>query len=129
MVIAPMVRAMDPAQRGRVYFRARVLEQVDEPALGAGVTVDIGLRVLDRPVAGQLLNITKAATRLEHEPGGIGDEGAAARVRSAALEPKLAIEPGEPVDDAARTQRASALGPDDRPAPASLLLQAAQWLY
>jgi hypothetical protein len=50
-----------------------------------------GLGVLDRPVAGQLLNIAQAATYLEHQPGGIGDEGAAPRVRCAALEPELAI--------------------------------------
>jgi hypothetical protein len=32
---------------GLEYFRLRALQQVDEPALGARVTVDIGLRVLD----------------------------------------------------------------------------------
>ena len=48
---------------GLEYFRLRALQQVDEPALGARVTVDIGLRVLDRTVAGQLLYITQAADR------------------------------------------------------------------
>jgi hypothetical protein len=61
-------------------FPTRALQQVDEAALGARVTVDIGLRVLYRTVPGQLLNIAKAAACLEHEPGGIGDEGAAPRV-------------------------------------------------
>jgi len=79
-----------------------------------------------RPVPRQLLNIAQATSRLEHEPGGIGDEGAPPRVRTAALEPKLAIEPGEPVDDAARAQRAATLGPDDGSAPANLLLQPPQ---
>ena len=35
--------------------------------------------------------VAQAATYLEHQPGGIGDEGAAPRVRCAALEPELAI--------------------------------------
>ena len=60
---------------------AWVLQQVDEPALGARVTLDVTLRVFDRPVAGQLLNIAQATARLEHQPRGIGDEGTAPRVR------------------------------------------------
>jgi len=114
---------------GLEYFRLRALQQIDKPTLGAGVTVDIGLGVLDRTVAGQLLNIAQAATRLEHEPGSIGDERAAPRVRCAALESEFAIEPGEPVHDAARTQRLAALGPDDWPARPLLLLKPPQRPY
>ena len=108
-LLSPIFGQADDRPGGFEYFRLRALQQVDEPALGAGVTVDIGLRVLDRTVAGQLLYITEAAARLEHEPGGIGDEGAAPRMGRAALKSELAIEPGEPVHDAAWTQRLAAL--------------------
>ena len=107
----------------------RALKQVDEPALGARVTIDIGLSVLNRPVTGQLLNITQAAAGFEDEPCGVGDERAAARMRCAALEPELAIESGKPVHDAAWSQCPTTLGLDYWSAPAILFLKLPQWEY
>jgi len=51
-----------------------------ELALGVGIAVDVPLGGLDRPVTGKQLNIAQRTTGLVHQPGGPGDEGAAARM-------------------------------------------------
>lgn len=67
------------------------LEEIDQAPFDACITVDIGLGVLNRPMASELLTIAQATARLGHEPRGVGDEGAPPGVRRAAVEPQISI--------------------------------------
>src|SRR5579863_3762613 len=90
------------------------------------VTVDIALGMLDRPVPRELLHVAQTTADFGDEPSGVGDEGAAPRVRRTALETDLAIELREPVDDAARPHCAAPFRADDRPRRAVELPQVVQ---
>jgi hypothetical protein len=62
------------------------------------------------------------------QPGGSGNEGAAARMGGAALQADCPVGVGKPIDDADRGHRPAALGTDHRTRPLSYLLQIAQHL-
>ena len=51
-----------------------------ELALGIGIAIDVPLGGLDRPVARHELYISQRGTGMVDQPGGSGDEGAAARM-------------------------------------------------
>jgi hypothetical protein len=55
-------------------------DQRDQPALHAGVAVDVSLRGLDRPVAGQELHVANRAAGFVGQACGAGNEGTAARM-------------------------------------------------
>src|SRR5262249_36925250 len=86
----------------------------DELALSIAVAVDVALGGLDRPVTGEQLNVAQRACCLVYEPRGPCDKGSAAGVRRTAFEADRSVGEGEPVDDAGRRHRTTALGLDDR---------------
>jgi hypothetical protein len=72
----------------RSPHRVRGSSALEKPKLEK---VDVGLGVLDRTVAGKLLNVTKAAACLGNEPCGVGNECAASGMRRAPVEPDFSI--------------------------------------
>ena len=103
-------------------------DQRHELALGVGVAVDVPLGGLDRPVARQELHVSQRGTGIVDQPGGPGDEGAAARMGRATLQADCPIGLGEPIDDADRGHRPAALGSNDRTCRLGLAAQIAQRL-
>src|SRR5580700_6279629 len=111
------------AGSGRCWRVGEVLEQSDEPALGAAVALDISLGLLDRTMSGKLLHVAQAAAGLEHQPSGVGHERSPPRMRGAACETEIAIEAAKPVDDAARPQRVTPFRTDHGSGSPVLLFQ------
>src|SRR5271165_1180953 len=66
-------------------------DQADETPLAEAVSLDVALGGLDRRVPSEELNVAQRAAGSMKVARGVGDEGASAGVRRAALEPELAI--------------------------------------
>ena len=88
----------------------------DQLALHIGVAVNVPLSCLDRPVAGEQLDVPQRTTGLVDEPRGPGDERAPSRMRRAAVEANVPEGAIEPDYDTQWRHRPAALGLNERSA-------------
>jgi hypothetical protein len=89
------------------------LDQRYEPPLGVAVAIDIALRGLNRPMAGEQLNVPKRAAGFVDEPSRARNKGSAARMRRAAVEPKVIIGALKPDHHTQCRHWSATLGPND----------------
>ena len=100
-------RAFAPARRreGRSGHRGpRPSQQRDELALGLRIPLDVALRHRQAGMARELLHVPQTPPDLGHSARSAGNEGAAARVRRAAVHLQRGIEPMEPQAHGRRRQ-------------------------
>lgn len=106
-----------PARSGAVSFGS---DQMNEPALGVRIAIDVDLGRLDRPMASKQLDIAKTAAGLVNRTGSVGDEGASPGVRGTSLQTELSEHGAKPVHQRVGAKVPAACRPDDRAFSAGL---------
>jgi hypothetical protein len=112
MRVQVVVRGGAMSDRTGVSAKMR-LDQRYEPPLGIAVAIDIALRGLNRPMAGEQLNVPERATGFVDQPSRARNKGSPARMRRAAVEPKVVIGALKPHHHTQCRHRSATLGPND----------------